>query len=124
MTGRQVPPSEARHCKTCDRLLVRRRYSKTGRLEDREAFMDRQYCDKRCAPGRVGIRRREYGRCDLAVNHYPATLHLLVNITGQGIWSKITWPFDEQDPDVKRYLAIADAYEEEDNRRLAAQASS
>lgn len=65
----------------------------------------------------------ENGRCDLDAGHYPETLHLLV--TGdRGIWWKVIWPLDEKDPDVERYLAVADAYEEEDNRRLAAAQAS
>ncbi len=64
----------------------------------------------------------EHGRCDLEAGHYPETPHLLVTCD-RGICWKVTWPFDEQDPDVKRWKAVADAYEEQDNRELAARAS-
>lgn len=60
----------------------------------------------------------EHGQCDLKAGHYPETHHLLVNMD-HGVCWKVTWPFDEDDPDVKRYHAIAQAYEDEDNRRLA-----
>lgn len=61
------------------------------------------------------------GRCDLKAGHYPATLHLLVNPAddADGEWSKTIWPFGEDDIDVQRYLAVAQAYEDEDNRRMA-----
>lgn len=65
----------------------------------------------------------ESGQCDLEEGHFPETLHLLV--TGdRGIWWKVIWPLAADDPDVERYMAVADAYEAEDNRRLAAQRAS
>ncbi len=64
----------------------------------------------------------EHGRCDLEAGHYPKMPHLLVTCD-RGICWKVTWPFDDQDPDVKRYMAEADAYEAEDNRQMAASRS-
>ncbi len=64
----------------------------------------------------------EHGRCDLDPDHFPETPHLLVNGI-RGEWCKTIWPFEEDDPDVVRYLAEAQAYEDEDNRRMAAKAA-
>lgn len=64
----------------------------------------------------------ENGRCDLDEGHFPETLHLLINID-HGIYWKVTWPIEEDDPDVKRYIAVSDAYEEEDNRKMAERAA-
>ena len=63
----------------------------------------------------------EHGRCDLDQGHFPDTPHLLVTAL-QGTWAKTVWPFPEDDADVRRYLAVAQAYEEEDDRRMAAKA--
>lgn len=62
----------------------------------------------------------EHGQCDLDAGHYPETRHLLVN-TIRGEWCKTIWPFDEDDPDVRRYIAAGEAAIEEDNRQMAEQ---
>jgi hypothetical protein len=62
-------------------------------------------------------RLEEQGRCDLDVGHDLP--HLLVNVDHDIYW-KATWPIEDDDADVVRYLAIAGAYEDEDNRRMAA----
>jgi hypothetical protein len=63
------------------------------------------------------------GQCDLEAGHFPEMRHLLINID-HGIYWKVVWPIDDSDPDVKRYLAVAQAYEDEDNRQLAEQAAA
>ena len=52
MNGRRdILPTPKKHCAICGVLFVRRRLA-SGRLEDRSAFMKRQFCSLSCANSR------------------------------------------------------------------------